>query len=494
MRVVTVSRRPCIASSTTANITEYEAGAINIDACRIGFSSVQDQGTYKANASGDRGHEDNRTRGLDFKMGCGTADGTGRWPANVVLMHRAGCKQTGTIVVPGYTINRWSDGAKPFGGGAGHEYESEAQPEEQVAVWECEEGCAVQSLGEQSGQRPSTGPHPSSTSVPSLYRPNQGDYQKQGPLYDDSGSAARYFKQVQEIEMNELPPELFDYLITMISPPASCEPVIIAQPSLEDYPWEEHEDASVHGMITMGNPEPHMEEIDRVLRPGAHLLLVAPDEELTGHTGACAVEDFGYEIRDAIALLDTPGEFHYVAKASSAERNTGIVARESDTGRVVQNEHPTVKAVGVMEALLQDIPKGATVVDCFMGSGTTGLACLRTGHNFIGIDQDAEYLRIADQRIRHWDRAENAWNGATIESEAEFAAEESVGLGDFFGFGGSDEESSVGDCPVCEERDTEMEIKEKGERLEVCSQCAENRERVQTYLLEQAKQRVEELE
>ena len=42
---------------------------------------------------------------------------------------------------------------------------------------------------------------------------------------------------------------------------------------------------------------------------------------------------------------------------------------------------------------------GDTVLDCFMGSGTTGVACINTGRNFIGIELDDEYFEIAKRRI-----------------------------------------------------------------------------------------------
>jgi DNA modification methylase len=45
------------------------------------------------------------------------------------------------------------------------------------------------------------------------------------------------------------------------------------------------------------------------------------------------------------------------------------------------------------------IPKGATVLDPFMGSGTTGVACVQTGRNFIGIEIDPAYFEIAKKRI-----------------------------------------------------------------------------------------------
>ena len=49
--------------------------------------------------------------------------------------------------------------------------------------------------------------------------------------------------------------------------------------------------------------------------------------------------------------------------------------------------------------ILASSNEGDTVLDCCMGSGTTGVACVNTGRNFIGIEQDAKYFTIAEQRI-----------------------------------------------------------------------------------------------
>jgi DNA modification methylase len=46
-------------------------------------------------------------------------------------------------------------------------------------------------------------------------------------------------------------------------------------------------------------------------------------------------------------------------------------------------------------------PKGGTVLDPFMGSGTTGVACKELGRNFIGIEISPEYFKIAEQRINN---------------------------------------------------------------------------------------------
>jgi site-specific DNA-methyltransferase (adenine-specific) len=48
---------------------------------------------------------------------------------------------------------------------------------------------------------------------------------------------------------------------------------------------------------------------------------------------------------------------------------------------------------------MEIVPKGATVLDPFMGSGTTAVAALRTGRNFIGFELGEEYHRIATERV-----------------------------------------------------------------------------------------------
>jgi DNA modification methylase len=62
--------------------------------------------------------------------------------------------------------------------------------------------------------------------------------------------------------------------------------------------------------------------------------------------------------------------------------------------------HPTQKPVGVMSWILEHYSKeGDTVLDCFMGSGTTGVACKKLSRDFIGIELDADYFKIASDRI-----------------------------------------------------------------------------------------------
>ena len=114
--------------------------------------------------------------------------------------------------------------------------------------------------------------------------------------------------------------------------------------------------------------------------------------------------------------------FFYCAKASKKERNKGLegfrekenrfMATANGTGVTSKgmdrfttlpkaNFHPTVKPVKLMQYLCRLItPKGGIVLDPFMGSGSTGIACKQEGFDFIGIEIDKEYLKIAKARIK----------------------------------------------------------------------------------------------
>jgi site-specific DNA-methyltransferase (adenine-specific) len=79
--------------------------------------------------------------------------------------------------------------------------------------------------------------------------------------------------------------------------------------------------------------------------------------------------------------------FFYCAKASKSERGEG-------------NIHPTVKPLALMKYLLTlGLPPGGTVLDPFCGSGTTALACKELGRNYICIEKELEYYRIACNRL-----------------------------------------------------------------------------------------------
>ena len=63
--------------------------------------------------------------------------------------------------------------------------------------------------------------------------------------------------------------------------------------------------------------------------------------------------------------------------------------------------HPTQKPVPLLEYLIKTYTnEGETVLDNCMGSGSTGVACVNTNRNFIGIELDEKYFKIAEGRIK----------------------------------------------------------------------------------------------
>ena len=62
--------------------------------------------------------------------------------------------------------------------------------------------------------------------------------------------------------------------------------------------------------------------------------------------------------------------------------------------------HPTQKPVDLCEWLIKTYSnEGDLVLDPFMGSGTTGIACINTNRNFIGIEKDKKYFEVAKKRL-----------------------------------------------------------------------------------------------
>ena len=115
--------------------------------------------------------------------------------------------------------------------------------------------------------------------------------------------------------------------------------------------------------------------------------------------------------------------FFYCAKANKKDRNEGLddmplqrraglvgADRDGELDDVSErwrtqpaaNHHPTVKPTELMRYLCRLVtPPNGTVLDPFTGSGSTGKAAVIEGFNFIGIEQSAEYVEIANARIEH---------------------------------------------------------------------------------------------
>jgi len=86
-----------------------------------------------------------------------------------------------------------------------------------------------------------------------------------------------------------------------------------------------------------------------------------------------------------------------ISKAKGYPRTLLEFSKPNDKER----QHPTQKPVELLEYLIKTYTlEGETVLDFTMGSGSTGVACKNLKRNFIGIEKDREYFRVAKQRIK----------------------------------------------------------------------------------------------
>lgn len=84
---------------------------------------------------------------------------------------------------------------------------------------------------------------------------------------------------------------------------------------------------------------------------------------------------------------------------TNCDRNARQIVYSIGKTNAERAGHPTQKPLAVMEWTLAQIGAAGVVLDPFMGSGTTGVACANLGHKFIGIEIDPRYFEIACARI-----------------------------------------------------------------------------------------------
>ena len=138
--------------------------------------------------------------------------------------------------------------------------------------------------------------------------------------------------------------------------------------------------------------------------------LARPDNS-KGRWPANVIHDGSEEV---LEYFGEPQRFFYCAKASKSERNAGLegfetkyVARDngfsdkiSDTNQPRANFHPTVKPIALMRYLVKLVtPPNGTVLDPFLGSGTTAVAAILEGFNWMGCEMTEDYWPIIEARV-----------------------------------------------------------------------------------------------
>ena len=247
---ITLARKPCSEGTVAANVLKHGCGALNIDASRIGYGDDDDVDFSRVQR---QQHSEGVVTGA---FGAASLIGTtiptykpgGRWPANMVLQHQAGCTPEGA----------------------------------------CAPGCIVADLDGQDATQPS-----------------------------------QFFLNIAGVVgSNALPSELIEYLRTL-STLKDGECLVLRD--LEESDLSGQTANRHHSIITRGEPtEEQAADLLRILKPGGHLFLCAPESRPTGHVGACRVEDAGFEIRDCILWARDGGSSYYVPKPSTAEREAGL--------------------------------------------------------------------------------------------------------------------------------------------------------------------------
>jgi site-specific DNA-methyltransferase (adenine-specific) len=211
----------------------------------------------------------------------------------------------------------------------------------------CVEGCPVRVLGEQSGVSRTAPRGKPSCNTPAPQSPTGISFKKNYPEfvhYGDTGTAARFFP-VFRPDTSEATPQAATC--------AACQGSGIVQVDGITEPF----DAWYVATKDYGGT---YEEWQRLREP---------------HAASCP-------------HCETPNvpPFRYQAKPAPSER--------------AGSTHPTQKSLALMEWLVKLVTApDQTVLDCFMGSGTTGVAALRAGRQFVGVEMDAAYFAIAEQRI-----------------------------------------------------------------------------------------------
>jgi len=146
---------------------------------------------------------------------------------------------------------------------------------------------------------------------------------------------------------------------------------------------------------------------------------VESDEDVEGrfpanimHDGSDVVQDIFHKNKNTRHMSYKRSGGDFIDGIPNQEEKSWFVTEEGSAARYFycpkvskkergeNNKHPTVKPQELMKYLVRLVtPKGGTVLDPFMGSGSTGMAAKDLGFDFIGIEKSEDYFKICQERI-----------------------------------------------------------------------------------------------
>ena len=153
-----------------------------------------------------------------------------------------------------------------------------------------------------------------------------------------------------------------------------------------------------------------LSECFRVMKDGTHIYIMTNTLNLTSYLNI--VNTVGFKLHNLLVWNKnntTPNRWYmknceYVIFArkgfAKSINNPSSQTVHSFDNIIGNKQHPTEKPVELMKLYVENSSQvGDTVLDPFMGSGSTGVACKELGRNFIGIELDKQYFDIATKRI-----------------------------------------------------------------------------------------------
>ena len=157
--------------------------------------------------------------------------------------------------------------------------------------------------------------------------------------------------------------------------------------------------------------EQWMPELYRILKDGSHCYIFTNSMNMREMLNAAY--DSGFRLHNILVWEKnncTPSQFYmknceyilFVRKGKAKWiNNIGSSKTAHHFDNIIgSKQHPTEKPVDLMKFYIENSTNfGDIVLDPFMGSGSTGVACVETGRSFIGIELDSEYFQIAKRRI-----------------------------------------------------------------------------------------------
>lgn len=399
---ITMARKP-FASTVAANVLEHGTGALNIDGCRVATEENLNGGAY-SNGSKDLGAATSYATGVNAGE---FVQPTGRWPAN--LIHDGSDE-----VVAGFPDSNGSGTARVLKRGAKTE----------------NNGWGMNTTAADFAHLPDAG----TGSAARFFMQCKGDYndawQDLNLPQENANTAEQSSSQQRQAAVSALvlavssalPEGLLCSGLSMapFTSATANELRLIAETATQTIQtigskfWRESKPARLSLSLNHASDAEIQRLTDTTTITVSRWKSDGSAEPVTFSITPMSLEVGG---KDCAPSMDGK-RFMYCAKASKADREGGLAGFEvkaigslnmrSDahaerTGELPKpraNTHPTVKPTDLMAYLCRLVtPPGGTVLDPFMGSGSTGKAALREGFGFIGCEMSPEYMAIASARI-----------------------------------------------------------------------------------------------